>query len=54
MTLGTRRDFNKLGNANIEILKIAALHIPGMEVVEGDFEDKKQIEETVVHGKDTD
>jgi hypothetical protein len=52
MTLGTRRDFNKLGNANIEILKIAAQRIPGMEVIEGDFKDQKQIEEP--NGKDTD
>jgi hypothetical protein len=46
MTLGTRRDFNKMGNANIEVLKIVAQQSQTMEVIEGDFEDQQQIEET--------
>jgi hypothetical protein len=51
MTLGTRRDFNKMGNANIKVLQYIGQAVN--DVIDVDFEEQKIIEETT-DGKDTD
>lgn len=50
--IGTRRDFNQMRNASVQILQLAACQTGVPLVVEGEIEEPKQIEETT-DGKDT-
>jgi hypothetical protein len=54
LLLGTRRDFNKMSNASIKVLQLAAQQVGSeLMVVDGDYEEQKQIEENTDNGKDT-